>query len=160
MKLKSLPLAFGFAVLACLSMSDQTTYNFTTVNYPHDTFTQLLGINKSDEIAGYHSLHGDRWKSVYHGFALAVLILACAALAFIPALLRATVPWLVAILAAVFSHSGGYTSGQAFVDGLTAALWVGAGVVDNAGRYLGLLAVYDAIFAIICWASFEYVVTE
>jgi heme exporter protein B len=37
---------------------------------------------------------------------------------------------------------------------------VGAGVVDEAGRYLGLLAVYDAIFAIICWASFEYVVTE
>jgi hypothetical protein len=33
-------------------------------------------------------------------------------------------------------------------------------VVDDAGRYLGLLAVYDAIFAIICWASFEYVVTE
>jgi heme exporter protein B len=37
---------------------------------------------------------------------------------------------------------------------------VGAGVVDNGGRYLALLAVYDAIFAIICWASFEYVVTE
>ncbi len=37
---------------------------------------------------------------------------------------------------------------------------VGAGVVDDPGRYLGLLAVYDAIFAIICWASFEYVVTE
>jgi hypothetical protein len=35
----------------------------------------------------------------------------------------------VAILAAVFAHTGGYTSGQAFVDGLTAALWVGAGVV-------------------------------
>jgi heme exporter protein B len=37
---------------------------------------------------------------------------------------------------------------------------VGASVVDDGGRYLGLLAVYDAIFAIICWASFEYVVTE
>jgi heme exporter protein B len=37
---------------------------------------------------------------------------------------------------------------------------VGASVVENGGRYLGLLAVYDAIFAIICWASFEYVVTE
>jgi len=35
----------------------------------------------------------------------------------------------VAILAAVFAHSGGYTSGQAFVDGLTSALWVGAAVV-------------------------------
>jgi len=37
---------------------------------------------------------------------------------------------------------------------------VGASVVSNGGRYLGLLAVYDAIFAIICWASSEYVVTE
>jgi heme exporter protein B len=37
---------------------------------------------------------------------------------------------------------------------------VGASVVSSGGRYLALLAVYDAIFAIICWASFEYVVTE
>lgn len=37
---------------------------------------------------------------------------------------------------------------------------VGASVGPGGGRYLGLLAVYDAIFAIISWASFEYVVTE
>ena len=37
---------------------------------------------------------------------------------------------------------------------------VGASVVADGGRYLGFLALYDAIFAIICWASFEYVVTE
>jgi heme exporter protein B len=37
---------------------------------------------------------------------------------------------------------------------------VGASVADDPGRYLGLLALYDALFAIICWASFEYVVTE
>jgi heme exporter protein B len=37
---------------------------------------------------------------------------------------------------------------------------VGASVVDDAGRYLGFLALYDALFATICWASFEYVVTE
>jgi heme exporter protein B len=37
---------------------------------------------------------------------------------------------------------------------------VGASVADDPGRYLGLLGVYDALFAIICWASFEYVVTE
>jgi len=35
----------------------------------------------------------------------------------------------VAILAAVFSHYGGYTSGTAFVDGLNPAVWVGAAVV-------------------------------
>jgi len=37
---------------------------------------------------------------------------------------------------------------------------VGASVVADGGRYLGFLALYDAVFAIICWASFEYVVTE
>ena len=37
---------------------------------------------------------------------------------------------------------------------------VGASVVADPGRYLGFLAGYDAIFAIISWASFEYVVTE
>ncbi len=37
---------------------------------------------------------------------------------------------------------------------------VGASVVADGGRYLGFLALYDVIFAVICWASFEYVVTE
>ena len=37
---------------------------------------------------------------------------------------------------------------------------VGAGVTDEPARYLGFLALYDAVFAIISWASFEYVVTE
>ncbi len=37
---------------------------------------------------------------------------------------------------------------------------VGASVSDDPSRYLGLLGLYDALFAIICWASFEYVVTE
>jgi heme exporter protein B len=37
---------------------------------------------------------------------------------------------------------------------------VGASVADDPGRYLGFLGLYDAIFAIISWASFEYVVTE
>jgi ABC-type transport system involved in cytochrome c biogenesis permease component len=37
---------------------------------------------------------------------------------------------------------------------------VGASVVDASGRYLAFLALYDAIFALLAWASFEYVVTE
>ena len=37
---------------------------------------------------------------------------------------------------------------------------VGASVVDAPGRYLGFLALYDVVFAVLCWASFEYVVTE
>ena len=37
---------------------------------------------------------------------------------------------------------------------------VGASVADDPGRYLAFLALYDAIFVLVCWASFEYVVTE
>ncbi len=32
-------------------------YNFTQVNYPNDNFTQLLGINNSGVIAGYHGMN-------------------------------------------------------------------------------------------------------
>lgn len=53
MKLKSLALSLGVAVL-CMSSAFAQSYNFQTVNYPGDTFTQLLGINNSSEIAGYH----------------------------------------------------------------------------------------------------------
>jgi heme exporter protein B len=37
---------------------------------------------------------------------------------------------------------------------------VGASVADHPGRFLAFLALYDAVFAILSWASFEYVVTE
>jgi heme exporter protein B len=37
---------------------------------------------------------------------------------------------------------------------------VGASLADDPGRYLGFLVLYDLIFAILSWASFEYVVTE
>lgn len=37
---------------------------------------------------------------------------------------------------------------------------VGASVAENPGRYLGFLGLYDVLFAILSWASFEYVVTE
>jgi heme exporter protein B len=37
---------------------------------------------------------------------------------------------------------------------------VGASVTDEPGRYVGFLALYDAIFALVCWATFEYVITE
>ena len=64
MKFKSLALGLGFAVLAAVSLSAQTSYSFKTVIYPHDTFTQLLGINNSDRIAGYHG------QAVNRGFRL------------------------------------------------------------------------------------------
>lgn len=37
---------------------------------------------------------------------------------------------------------------------------VGAGVGTDPAHYLGFLALYDVVFAIISWASFEYVVSE
>ena len=37
---------------------------------------------------------------------------------------------------------------------------VGASIGDDPARYLGFLVLYDLIFAILSWASFEYVVTE
>ena len=37
---------------------------------------------------------------------------------------------------------------------------VGATVTGEPGRYLGFLALYDVVFAILSWASFEYVIAE
>jgi len=37
---------------------------------------------------------------------------------------------------------------------------VGASVVASPARYLAFLALYDAVFGLLCWASFEYVVAE
>ncbi|MBA2615429.1 MAG: heme exporter protein CcmB [Actinobacteria bacterium] len=37
---------------------------------------------------------------------------------------------------------------------------VGASVQADPGRYLAFLGLYDLVFAILAWASFEYVVTE
>ncbi len=37
---------------------------------------------------------------------------------------------------------------------------VGASVSTEPVRYLTFLGLYDAVFAILCWASFEYVVSE
>lgn len=37
---------------------------------------------------------------------------------------------------------------------------VGASVVAAPGRYLAFLGLYDALFGVLCWAAFEYVVTE
>ena len=56
---RKLSLSLCLALLACLPLSAQSaqpqvTYSFQTVNYPDDTFTQLLGINNANVIAGYH----------------------------------------------------------------------------------------------------------
>ena len=38
--------------------------------------------------------------------------------------------------------------------------WDRVGSMDDPTGYLAFLALYDAVFAILAWASFEYVVTE
>jgi hypothetical protein len=60
MKFKSFALGLGFVVLASMSMLAQTSYSFKTIDYPHDTFTQLLGLNDLGEIAGYHNVNDNR----------------------------------------------------------------------------------------------------
>ena len=37
---------------------------------------------------------------------------------------------------------------------------VGASIAADPGSFLAFLGLYDAVFAILCWASFEYVVSE
>ncbi len=55
MKLKSYALSMSLAVLVCMTSAfAQTVYKFQTIDYTGDTFTQLLGINNSGDIAGYH----------------------------------------------------------------------------------------------------------
>ncbi len=55
--MKRFAIALTFALLLCTSMWGQAAYSFQTVNYPGDTFTQLLGINNSLRIAGYHNFN-------------------------------------------------------------------------------------------------------
>ena len=54
MNFRNISLSVAAALVACLPMAAQTEYNFTSVNYPDDTFTQLLAINSENIIAGYH----------------------------------------------------------------------------------------------------------
>lgn len=60
--MKTLSLLMALALSLCAAMAAQessveppTMYSFQEVNYPGDDFTQLLGINNGDRIAGYHN---------------------------------------------------------------------------------------------------------
>src|SRR5260370_18818602 len=56
-RINALVLTLGLAVLVCMPMYAQdwtAAYKFETIKYPGDTFTQTLGINNSETIAGYH----------------------------------------------------------------------------------------------------------
>src|SRR5260370_25282382 len=59
MKKFVLVVTLGLAVLLCISMTisaseKENRFFFRTVIFPGDTFTQLLGINDFEMIAGYH----------------------------------------------------------------------------------------------------------
>ena len=59
---KALALSMTLSALLCTSAwaqsnadcSQDREYSFHTVTFPGDTFTQLLGINAANQIAGYH----------------------------------------------------------------------------------------------------------
>src|SRR5207302_14804 len=73
--------------------------------------------------------------------------------------------WIALLFTALLGLSRAFAAEreQGVIDGLVVAIvvgGVGASVADDPARYIGLLGLYDALFAIICWASFEYVVTE
>ena len=59
--MKRVALTVALAVLMCGIVSvradetqKETKFEFQTINFPGDTFTQLLGINEVDTITGYH----------------------------------------------------------------------------------------------------------
>lgn len=65
---KAVTWLLGLAVvMACAMSAEAQSFNFTTVNHPNQTFTQLLGINNKGAIAGYF---GDGTVVPNNGFTL------------------------------------------------------------------------------------------
>ncbi len=62
MNLDRIAPALGLALPPCLSNSapEQPDYSFETIEYPGDSFTQLLGINNGGIIAGYHGVKANK----------------------------------------------------------------------------------------------------
>jgi probable HAF family extracellular repeat protein len=62
MNLDRIAPALDFALPPCLSNSapEQADYSFATIEYPGDSFTQLLGINNGGVIAGYHGVNANK----------------------------------------------------------------------------------------------------
>jgi probable HAF family extracellular repeat protein len=55
-----LALVLSTAILSCgmlFAQDSKVSYKFTDVQFSHDTFTQLLGINNGGKIAGYHNVN-------------------------------------------------------------------------------------------------------
>jgi heme exporter protein B len=121
-------------------------------------FTALLGLGRA--------FVPEREQSMFDGLVLAPcdrsaiwLAKSIATLAFLAAAEVVALP-----VFALFFHGlrAATVAGVVLADlGICAVgTFVGAMAVAEPGRYLGFLALYDVLFALLCWASFEYVVTE
>ena len=64
-----LALAVGFLLIPGVARAQQ--YVFEDISFPGDTFTQLLGINDADVIAGYHG------QAINKGFTLTLGVAGC-----------------------------------------------------------------------------------
>jgi hypothetical protein len=62
MNLDRIAPALDLTLPPCLSNSapEQVDYSFEAIEYPGDSFTQLLGINNGGSIAGYHGVKANK----------------------------------------------------------------------------------------------------
>jgi heme exporter protein B len=151
-------------------------------------FTALLGLarswvpeNEAGALDGLVLAASDR-SAIWLGKTLATLVfLAVAEVVAVPAFALFFAPLDGASLAGVVLASVGICAVGSLVSAMAAAArgrevllpllflplaiplvvgGVGASISPEPGTYLAFLGLYDAVFAILSWAAFEYVVTE
>jgi heme exporter protein B len=167
------------------SASDDAAYGLLWVAI---VFTALLGLarswvpeNEAGALDGLVLAASDR-SAIWLGKTLATLVfLAVAEVVAVPAFALFFAPLDGASLAGVVLASVGICAVGSLVSAMAAAArgrevllpllflplaiplvvgGVGASISPEPGTYLAFLGLYDAVFAILSWAAFEYVVTE
>jgi heme exporter protein B len=165
--------------------SDDAAYGLLWVAI---VFTALLGLarswvpeNEAGALDGLVLAASDR-SAIWLGKTLATLVfLAVAEVVAVPAFALFFAPLDGASLAGVVLASVGICAVGSLVSAMAAAArgrevllpllflplaiplvvgGVGASISPEPGTYLAFLGLYDAVFAILSWAAFEYVVTE
>jgi len=174
---------FHFALPA--SAGDEPAYGLLWVAL---VFTALLGLSRAwapetaaGALDGLVLAPADR-SAIWLGKTIATLaFLAAAEIVALPAFALLFAPLDGAALAGVALASLGLCAVGTLVSAMAAAArgrevilpllflplaiplvvgGVGAGISEEPGRFLAFLGLYDAVFAILSWAAFEYVVTE
>jgi heme exporter protein B len=174
---------FHFALPA--GTGDEAAYGLLWVSL---VFTALLGLGRAwvpereaGALDGLVLAPSDR-SAIWLGKTLATLaFLAAAELVALPAFVLFFAPLDGAAVAGVVLASVGICAVGSLVSAMAAAArgrevllpllflplaiplvvgGVGASVSEDPGTYLAFLGLYDAVFAILSWAAFEYVVTE